>query len=460
MNFNPHIEKLKTYEAGKPIELVVREYGIDPARVVKLASNENPLGASPRALARLVETAQNASLYPDDSYYELKNALAAKHGVGAANVIIGSGSDQIIEFIIHAKCNAECGVLVAGTTFAMYEIYAAHIGAPVFKAASREHNLAEFGEILARVNGEFGGVRGGAGANSANNNVSASGANLNNESADGANSNLGGANGANGASKNANGENSNLNNVSAGDAGGANSNLDGANGATATTAPAPFTQIGGKSGAKIGVVFICAPNNPLGGCLDEREIMEFIAAVPPGVLVVIDAAYAEFARFKDPRKSARASAVAARDNAIFLGTFSKAYGLGGMRVGYGIACEPTIAALHKIRAPFNITTPSLAAAIAALSDGDFIARTLQNNAEQMAVYERFFAAHGLEFIESYANFITFFCAQRDGAALCQRLLERGVILRSLRSYGLNAVRITVGTPAQNERVLAELEREL
>ena len=144
-----------------------------------------------------------------------------------------------------------------------------------------------------------------------------------------------------------------------------------------------------------------------------------------------------------------------------MGTFSKAYGLGGMRVGYGIANSEMIAQLHKLRAPFNITTPSLAAAIAALKDEDFVRRTLENNFSQMKLYEDFANANNIKFIPSYTNFITFFFdAPRDSSAICDALLRRGVILRNLRSYGLNAIRITIGRPEQNARVLAEFSKEL
>lgn len=363
MKFNSHIQNLTTYEAGKPIELVVREFGILPQDVIKLASNENPLGVSPQVAAKICEVAKNASLYPDDSYFELKDALAAKHNANSKNFIIGSGSDQVIEFLIHAKCNSQCGILTAGVTFAMYEIYAKSACAPVFKTPSKEHKLSEFKEILAQ-------------------------------------------------------------------------NSD-----------------------KIGIVFLCVPNNPLGECLDKAEILDFIKTMPKDVLVVIDGAYSEFARFKDASKALVPSDVLAFENAVFLGTFSKAYGLGGMRVGYGVANEEVIRVLHKVRAPFNITTLSLAAAIEALKDENFINLTLKNNFEQMVRYEEFAKTHNLEFIPSYTNFITIFCGEKNSTTLCQNLLQKGVILRNLQSYGLNAVRITIGQSWQNDRVLHELAKE-
>ncbi|MCT7579581.1 aminotransferase class I/II-fold pyridoxal phosphate-dependent enzyme, partial [Aliarcobacter butzleri] len=136
MRFNEVLKDVSTYEAGKPIELVVREYGIDSKDVIKLASNENPYGTSPKVIAKIQELAKNMCLYPDDSMYELKDALAKKYNLESSNIIIGSGSDQIIEFCIHAKCKKDSKMIMAKTTFAMYEIYGKHVGAEIIKTNS------------------------------------------------------------------------------------------------------------------------------------------------------------------------------------------------------------------------------------------------------------------------------------------------------------------------------------
>jgi len=133
MTFNKVLDDVKTYEAGKPIELVVREYGVDPKDIIKLASNENPYGTSPKVVAKLEEVSKNAYVYPDDSMYELKEALANKFSVSEDNIIIGAGSDQIIEFCVHAKCDSNSKILMAKTTFAMYEIYGKQTGATILK---------------------------------------------------------------------------------------------------------------------------------------------------------------------------------------------------------------------------------------------------------------------------------------------------------------------------------------
>ena len=147
MKFNDFLDDLVNYEAGKPIELVVREFGIEAKDVIKLASNENPFGTSKSVEEALKEVAKNAHLYPDDSYFELKEGLANKFGVTSKNLVIGSGSDQIIEYVLHAKANKQSGVLMAGVTFAMYEIYAKQTGAKIYRTKSVEHDLGEFLEI-------------------------------------------------------------------------------------------------------------------------------------------------------------------------------------------------------------------------------------------------------------------------------------------------------------------------
>ncbi|MCI7364475.1 MAG: histidinol-phosphate transaminase [Campylobacter lanienae] len=365
MNFNPQISNLPIYEAGKPIELVIREFGINPKDIIKLASNENPLGCSPLALEAMEKSIKSANLYPDDSYYELKESLANLYNVNSKNIVIGSGSDQVIEFIMHAKLDPSKAILSTGVTFAMYGIYAQHIGAKIYKTTSPNHNLNELKALYNQHKNE------------------------------------------------------------------------------------------------IKVIFLCLPNNPLGECLDASEVYEFISGVDSDTLVVIDGAYMEFAKFKDKKKAINPKDIVLFSNAIYLGTFSKAYGLGGMRVGYGIANELIINGVSKLRAPFNITTPSLAAAIAAIKDQNFIDQTLQNNLKEMSIYEKFAQDNHIEFIPSYTNFITFvFDNNKNSTKICDNLLRKGIILRNLQSYGLNAIRITIGTKEQNIKVLEALKKEI
>ena len=144
MKFNSTLESIQSYEAGKPIELVVREYGINKEEIVKLASNENPFGCSPKVKEAVRSIIDNMALYPDDSMVKLKNGLAQKYSIETNELIIGAGSDQVIEFAIHAKAHQGTPVLMNSVTFAMYEIYAKQVGAKIIRTTSREHNMEEF----------------------------------------------------------------------------------------------------------------------------------------------------------------------------------------------------------------------------------------------------------------------------------------------------------------------------
>ncbi len=361
MTFNKKLDNILNYESGKPIEEVVRRFGIQENEIIKLASNENPYGASPKVIQAIQQNAHKINLYPDDSMLELKGALAKKFHLDVENFIIGSGSDQIIEFSLMAKTNETSKILMANTTFAMYEIYAKHTSAKVIKTNSKEHNIAEFKQLYLEH--------------------------------------------------------------------------------------------------KPDVVFLCTPNNPLGECLDSSEVFEFISSVDKDTLVVIDGAYQEFAAYKDKNKEINPKELVSRfSNALYLGTFSKAYGLGGMRIGYGIGSKEIISALHKIRPPFNVSTLSLIAALKALEDEDFIHMTLSNNFKEMARFEEFAKSKNIDFIPSYTNFITFlFGSNYNASDLCEAMLKKGIIVRNLKSYGMNAMRITIGTSAQNTKVLELLD---
>jgi histidinol-phosphate aminotransferase len=360
MTFNKILDNVQTYEAGKPIELVVREYGINEEDIIKLASNENPYGTSPKVVKKLEEVAKNAFVYPDDSMYELKEALANKFEVNENNIIIGAGSDQVIEFCVHAKCDTSSKILMAKTTFAMYEIYGKQTDATILKTPSDEHNLDEFREIYK------------------------------------------------------------------------------------------------DQGADI--IFLCLPNNPLGECLEAKDVYKFLEEIDKNTLVVLDGAYQEYATFKDGAKAINPSEVIKKySNVIYLGTFSKAYALGGMRVGYGIAQPKIIQNLYKLRPPFNITTPTLAAAIEALKDEKFVSECICKNFEQMKRYEEYAKEKGFRYIPSYTNFITMYLDGYSSKEIAQKLLERGVIVRDMTGYGFNAIRITIGTNDQNTKVFKVMD---
>lgn len=355
MKFNKNLENIKTYEAGKPIELVVREYGIEPKDIVKLASNENPYGTSPKVIEAVSAIVSKMALYPDDSMIKLKKALSARFDLKDENIIIGSGSDQVIEFLIHAKAHTGSKILMNSITFAMYEIYSKHVGAEVIRTSSQEHNLDEFYELYKKEKPE--------------------------------------------------------------------------------------------------IIFICTPNNPTGDALDADKIYDFLNKVDSDTLVVIDAAYLEYAIVKDVKKKIDAKALIEQfENVIYLGTFSKAYGLGGMRVGYGLADSKIIKELYKLRPPFNITTLSLEAASVALGDEEFVKKSVTLNFEQMKRYEEFAKEQKIDIINSYTNFVTLCLnSSQNSTKISNQLLQKGMIVRDLSSYNMNAIRVTIGTDEQNSR---------
>jgi len=353
MKFNKVLENIKTYEAGKPIELVVREFGIAAEDVVKLASNENPIGTNPAVAKAIADHANKAHLYPDDSMFELKNALAEKYDVKDENIIIGAGSDQVLEFISRAVLDEDSSVLMSAVTFAMYEIYAKQMGAKIIRTASYEHKYDEFMEAYRMCRPK--------------------------------------------------------------------------------------------------IIYLCTPNNPTGDATSKEDVLKIINAVDSSTLIVVDGAYMEYAAAKDAKYAITPNDLLGFENVIYLGTFSKAHGLGGMRVGYGIAQTELIKELYKMRPPFNISTLSLAAAIEACRDDRFVEESIALHQEQIKRYETFADEQGFKYIESYTNFITYlFDESMDSTEIADALLKRGVIIRNLASYGMNAIRITIGTAKQND----------
>jgi histidinol-phosphate aminotransferase len=353
MTFNKVLDNLTNYEAGKPIELVVREYGIKTQDVIKLASNENPFGCSSKVIDVVSNTIKYMNRYPDDSFYELKESLADFYNLTSKNIVIGSGSDQVIEFICKAKLNINSKVLVNGITFAMYEIYAKQQEATIIKIDSTIHNIDKFIEFYNKYNPD--------------------------------------------------------------------------------------------------VVFLCTPCNPVGDAINRDDVIRFLDIVDKDTIVVIDGAYMEYAKSKDKNKEINPKDLIDRyENVIYLGTFSKVYGLGGMRVGYGISNIDMISNLHKVRPPFNITTLSLKASIEAIKDQEFVDNTVRNSFDEMKRYEEFAKSNNIEYIPSYTNFITF-KLEKCSSSIAEKLMTQGIIIRNLRSYNLNAIRITIGTKEQNDK---------
>jgi histidinol-phosphate aminotransferase len=361
MRFNENLEDLKVYEAGKPIELVVREFGIEPKEVVKLASNENPNGTSPKVVEAVRDFATKIYLYPDDSYFELKGALASKFSIDEKNIILGAGSDQVLEFATKAKLKEGDKVLMNKVTFAMYEIYAKVCGAEIIRTDGLLHNAQQFKTTYDKL--------------------------------------------------------------------------------------------------KPAIVFICVPNNPLGECMTRAEVYDILSHLDEDTLAIVDCAYMEYAAYKnkdmliEPREL-----ISKFSNAVYLGTFSKAYGLGGMRVGYGIGEESVIKAFYKVRPPFNVANLSALAALAALKDEEFVRNSVEQNFEEMKRYEEFAIENGIETIDSYTNFITYFFKNKSSKEVADALLKKGIIVRDLTSYALNGIRITIGSSTQNDRFFEEFKK--
>lgn len=356
LSLNPALANLPVYQPGRPIEEVARELGLPEAGIIKLASNENPLGPSPRAIAAMQRLLPHLHLYPDGNVFHLKQRLTARLGVEPGNVIFGNGSNEIIEFVGHAVMRPGADVVVSQYCFAIYPIIAAMMGARVITVPARAygHDLPAMLEAIT-----------------------------------------------------------------------------------------PSTT----------VVFVANPNNPTGTLAPRGEVLEFVDRVPPSVLLVMDEAYYEF--LDDAVDLLPRIRSGAQPNLLLMRTFSKIHGLAGLRLGYGIGTPELIAALERVRQPFNINSLAQAAALAALEDDDHIRRTRENNAEGRRFLERELAGMGLEVVPSFANFVL--VRVGDGRGAFEALQRRGIITRPMHGYGLpEFLRISVGTPDENARCIAAL----
>jgi histidinol-phosphate aminotransferase len=368
MNFmktNPALINLPVYQPGRPIEEVARELNLDPAGIIKLASNENPLGPSRLGLAAMREAIKQVNLYPDGNAFYLKQKLAAKLGVTPANLILGNGSNEVIEMVGHALLGGEGAaavpeVVVSQYCFAVYPIVTALFGAKlvVVPAKNYAHDLDA---MLAAIT--------------------------------------------------------------------------------------PNTRI----------VFVANPNNPTGTTAGPEDLARFVKAVPQNVLLALDEAYIEFMdKPLDLLPEIRSGAL---PNLLLMRTFSKIYGLAGTRIGYGLGHPDFIAALEKIRQPFNINLVAQAGALAALDDTKHVEKTRKINSRGLKLYAKSFRKLGLEFIPSQANFIL--VKVGDGQRVFMELQKLGVIVRPMGGYQLPEwIRISIGTPKENARCLEALKAVL
>ena len=355
---NQFVCDLVAYEPGKPIEETARELGLDPETIVKVASNENPLGPAPMALDAIRNAATEMHIYPDGGGYKLRSALAEKYDLDLNNVVLGNGSNEIIELLCHCFLNEGAALIAAEHAFVVYKLMATLFGAKYVEVPDPNfvHDLDAMAEAITD---------------------------------------------------------------------------------------------------QTRLLFIANPNNPTGTIVDEEAIDRFMAKVPEHVVVVFDEAYYEFvADAPDTLKYVREGR-----NVIVLRTFSKAYGLAGLRIGYGLGAPQVTAILQKARQPFNANEVAQRAALASLADTAHVEATVSNNAEGLALYESSFQEMGLEYVPSLANFVLVNVG--DGDRLFAEMLKQGVIVRAMRGYKLPGwVRISVGTKAENERCLEVMKSVL
>jgi histidinol-phosphate aminotransferase len=362
---NEGVRNLKPYVPGKPVSELEREYGI--SGIIKLASNENPLGPSPKALEAIRSNLDEIAFYPDGNSFDLKASIAKKHGISADQVTTGNGSNDILELIARVFLCPGKNAVFAQHSFAVYPIVTQITGAqavitPVFSEESDSPYVIDFDAMLKAVN------------------------------------------------------------------------------------------------EQTGVVFIANPNNPTGSWAKREALYGFIRALPQQVVVVVDEAYIEYAT--DPDFPDASTWLSEFPNLVVTRTFSKAYGLAGLRAGYGLSSPEVADLLNRTRQPFNINLLSQVAALAALDDEAHIQKSVETNAHGIKQLVDGFNQLALGFIPSVGNFI---CVKvgSDSASVYEKLLRQGVIVRPVDNYGLpEYLRVTVGTEEQNHRFLTALEQAL
>ena len=356
---SPDIAGIIPYPPGKPMEELERELGIK--RSIKLASNENPLGPSPKAMAAIRKGLQKIQRYPDGAGYYLREALAHRWKVDASQVMIGNGSNEIIELLVRTFILSGDEAIMAHPSFSLYQlvITTGH-GNPVqIPLKEGRHDLGQMAKVIT-----------------------------------------------------------------------------------------PKTKL----------IFVCNPNNPTGTIVDKREVVRFLLRVPKRILVIFDEAYAEYAA--DPDFPQTIDALREGASVIFLRTFSKIYGLAGLRIGYGISRPEVIDYMNRVRQPFNTNLPAQQAALAALSDEAHVSKSLRINREGKEYLYRQFDEMGLSYFPSETNFIYFNLNGSDpalGKKVFTALLRKGVIIRHLEGLHL---RVTIGLPKENRRFIQSLKEVL
>ncbi len=352
-----HIEDIKTYEPGKPIEEVQRELGIK--NVIKMASNENPLGPSPKALARARKALGSVNRYPDSACFYLRKALAKKHRVNPENIIVGNGSDELIVLALRAFTGEGDEVIIAEPTFLIYKIAAKAVGAKpvVVPMKNLKYDLRAIKKAIT-----------------------------------------------------------------------------------------PRTKL----------IFIANPDNPTGTYVNRKEVADFLKGISDDVIIFFDEAYFEFA----PKDFPNTLQYLESKNVIVARSFSKAYGLAGLRIGYAVSRPEFINYLNKVREPFNVNLLAQEAALGALKDEKFLKKTIKSTEEGKKYLYGRFQRLGLRYIPSATNFILLNVDQ-DSKEVFEKMLQKGVIIRSMKAWGLDSfIRVTVGTKKENQRFIIALREVL
>ncbi|MCD6122790.1 MAG: histidinol-phosphate transaminase [Spirochaetales bacterium] len=357
---NPGILPIQPYIPGKSIQEVIREKGVTD--VIKMASNENPLGISPLAYRAVKESLKNSFQYPEVSSMKLREALSGNLAVPPDYIMIGNGGDEIIYTLAMTFLTDNDEVIIPELTFSMYEIVTRAMRGIVVK--SKVVNLRiDLDDILSKITD------------------------------------------------------------------------------------------------KTKIIFLCNPNNPSGDLLDKMNIYNFVSSVPENVIIMHDESYSEFADSK-LMPNLRPFIKEGKKNIILLRTFSKIYGLAGIRVGYGIADPEMLSLMYRIRPPFGVSVPAQEAGAAALKDQQFFLDTLElTEAGKNYIYKELKRLN-LSFVKSHTNFILI-DTKRDCKIVSHRMISRGVIIRPMSSYNLPTfIRVTIGTDKQNERFIRALETVL
>lgn len=355
----PQIQALQPYQPGKPIEELQRELGLSD--IVKLASNENPLGLSPKVKAVLSESLDQLTLYPDGAGFYLKSALSERFDVPAENITIGNGSNDVLNLIGLSYIDQSSSVIFSEHAFIVYPLMTQYLGARAIctKAKDYGHDLDA---MLAAIE--------------------------------------------------------------------------------------PDTK----------VIFIANPNNPTGTWLGQQALEQFLSKVPEHIIVVLDEAYSEYIESDDVGYADGLALQKRFANVVLVRTFSKAYGLAGLRVGYSVSHPDIANVLNRVREPFNVNTLAQQAAVAALDDAEYLAKSIEVNNAGRAQLESGLKALGYEFIASQGNFITF-DTRVDAMDVYQKLLQQGVIVRPIAGYGLpQHLRVSIGLEHENTAFLKALEQ--